>query len=437
MKKTPLLLLLPMLALAACAGGETTSGSSEPSELDAALAALGGEITITGTSTRSRTFPNPYYSENDNVSVFNDTVSFAADAFSSLSERPADEARDSLTVFKGTDGLAKTEYLAIDNTIGYENYLVDGEAVPFKGNFDNPLAGLAEEDLTAVAGSTGEYELPADLGLDLAHRIFGAGYSGQLVLSVGEEGYGLTGTLKGSEKFVSTGTYTAVDVEVVVDYEITLGATVEDTVAVGTTIGELDSVFEGAEDGFTFSTLMEGEETSRVYFDGENILFTMFGIGGSEPAMMDWYFTPNPEGTMDLYWYFTLDNENFEWLPNDPEIYETYYEKETYDYLAGDLAELSSGIFYEDTDGSYKVKDIALSRIGAIIPMVHDALLLAPYDDFRLNTTAATFAVTGEKSFQIDVTSVYGTGAVSTVTASFAFSNIGQTELPYTPVLPE
>ena len=444
-KKIALVAGVSVLALTGCAIETTTSTSVEPPDpAIEALEALKGDLKLTGTATWTREYPNPYYSLNNNTYINDDEIVFVSEGYHAIHERRILEEEDPVvdeeTAYLMDNGLAGTPYVTIANEVALES-IKDGagETIPFAGRYDNPFLNLTIDDLTK--GEDGTYALPADFGLLFAHRAYGENLAGTATLTLGEDGSFVTlkGSVAATEDFMSTGVYTTVNVTV--DFEYTIVAASDQDLPTPQPLenanAELEAILAKAKDGFVFSNLMDGEVVQSTYFDGEHALYQMLVPGAPMEMMMDMYLTPNAEGTMDLYWYMTLDEETFEWLPNDPATFEMYYEKVTYAELIGGFADLSASVFVkaEGQENVYVPEDAALKHIGEIIPGIYDALNLTSYDDFRLSSTAMTLTVVDDTTIDIHIESTYGTEAVSTVTADFRFHSIGDGTLPYTPAI--
>lgn len=420
---------------------ETISSISEEERLASALSALGESIRLEGTSDWTREFPNPYYLLNNNEFTNEDVINITPTAFQATYDRVVsageDPVSDERLAYKNDEGLACTTYVAYDGSTQLTPIINDGESSLYSDDYANPFAFLTVDDLVPEDGG---YSVSGDWALKFSHVVFGENYSGSLLLTLNEDGTSfasIQGSLSALEDFVSTGVYTKVQINVTFAYTISYEPTIDRNEFIGTEDQTLQAVLDKMADGFVFSILSDGEVSLSTYFDGDSALFQMMMPGATEANYFDMYLYPNAEGTMDLAWC-NMDENTYElyWEENDPSYTEMYYEKVDYGFLTGDVVGLSSTVFTLGTDNLYHPVEGALQYIGSIIPGIYDALGLTSYDDFRYQCTSMTLNMVDAATLEMDFQSSYGSPTVTTVSASFRFSEIGTATLPYTPTLP-
>ena len=467
--KTKYLLLLPILLLTACSEGLSTTTSSdstslststssdttisssissvedssssveEENSLETALEKAKNDITISGTSNKIRTFKNPYYISGNTDYDSEDLITFGSRAYDRLSTREDGETTD-ITYYKDEEGFLCEEYLTYKNEIGLVPVTDSlGNRTLFADSYSNPFLNLQVEDFEQVDEST--YKISGDDSSVFMSHLLQEEVRGDIYFTLVDEDITTiyADNLQGTENYVSTSTYTKVDVTLSFEYTLSTDKVniIENTITPSTdSYPELDALFSNLT-SFRFNNLMDGEVTMSTYFDGENALYQMMMPGADYANYFDMYFVQNDEGICDLYWAnMSEDDGSIYFEPNDPSYTEMYQVSYTYQELMSDIKSLSSAVFTKDeSSNQYIAKEETLPLIGEnIIPAVYDSLGLTSYDELRYAADSLIITIVDDSTFNMDVKAVIANGGVSsTITASFQFTDIGDCKLPYTP----
>ena len=459
MKKRLLLLLLPLMTLASCDDGlsvssssslvstststSTSSAKSEEEIVTEALVAARGDISLSGSSRKVREFQNPYYAISDTDFTSEDSIAITDKAYSLVSKREdAEEASPKRTVYKDDLGRACEQYLTYKNEVALTPILDNlGNETLFEPNYGNPFDDISFQDLVKDGEN---YKLSGDKAQLFVYKLTGEKVQGDVLLAIDEEGVqSVSGAdLTGEEYYVSTSSYTKLDITFSFDYELSDAVAIEDSVKPSDlTNADLATALSGLKDGFRFNNLMDGEVSMSSYFTKDGILYQMMAPGATEQMYFDMYFVPNDEDTMDLYWC-NMDEETGEcfWEANDYEMTEMYGEKVSYEYLASDIANLSAAVFEpkEGEENVYVPVEAAKDHIAEnIIPGIYDAIGLTSYDEIRYSVSSVELTLVDAHTINFDyVATIQTSGATARVSASLQFADIGTAKLPYTPVLP-
>ena len=432
--KKRILLLLPLLLLTSCDDPKTTDVIQE------ALTEISSDITLTGTSVKKREFLGLSYTPNNTEFTNEDTLVITDTRYKLVSERS-----DGETIirqgFADEQGYVAEQYLTYKNEIALKPIMDNlGNVTLYENEYGNPFADLTSKDLVKSSDTT--YLISEEKSLKLCHKLLGEDVSGEIELTYEDGAFtNIRATnLTGETFFVSTQQYTPLKITLSFDYEIKASAeTISDAIVAATNENpELETALADIDKGFRFNNLNGGEVSMSTFFDGTNALYQMFMPDATEPMIMDMYFLPNEEDTMDLYFY-NIDEttEEGSFVANDPEVTGMYYQKVGYDYLVSDIANLSASVFKKTGENTYVPEDAALERIGEhIIPGVYDALNLTSYDELRYKTSSMTLTLVDENTINMDYVAVISNGATTaTISASFQFAEIGECQLPYQPTI--
>ena len=289
--KTKYLLLLPILLLTACSEGLSTTTSSdstslstssdttisssissvedssssveEENSLETALEKAKHDITISGTSNKIRTFKNPYYISGNTDYDSEDLITFGSRAYDRLSTREDGETTD-ITYYKDEVGFLCEEYLTYKNEIGLVPVTDSlGNRTLFADSYSNPFLNLQVEDFEQVDEST--YKISGDASSVFISHLLQEEVRGDIYFTLVDEDITTiyADNLQGTENYVSTSTYTKVDVTLSFEYTLSTDKVniIGNTITPSTdSYPELDALFSNLT-SFRFNNLMDGEVT--------------------------------------------------------------------------------------------------------------------------------------------------------------------------------
>lgn len=407
---------------------------TKPSIVDAVKEVLDG-FNASGSLSRDLYYQNQYYQANNQVVNYDASYTFAEDAFQSKLTREAtlDETFDPVftTYFKDEKGLLCEEYLKADNTVGLmplrDTY---GYAKVYSSNVINPFVFLKDEtSFTKIDDNT--FEVTGEVAGEFIYYLTSENTSsGTVTFTISDDSKLTSFTIASAIEdsfLISSGTYTPRTITVTGEFTVkTTDLTIENRLtaepeksqneALQTFLDSLDKR------NVKLTTYLDKEDpmgasTIPYYFKDNMILMPFASMGLTDtPADFDMVLVENEEKLMDLYFYM-----EGEWVINDPEMMEMYYNKVPYETIAPLLNGINANIFdYDEETFTYVAKESAVKTLGQyFVPRFTDNINLIAMDD--LCYSCVNVEMTLETKYAtVWIDSNYSNGGLS-VTGSTGF----------------
>lgn len=465
-KKTHLLLPLVSLTLgfvASCGTTEQPPVETESVVLKALKQTTSSDLVFHGKRTNQVVNHNPNLTDKDYTRSFTYNVNFKTNEFTSfeteLDENGEEiEANSTVTSFfnNASGNLCTEKYNGRNEVILDEVIDLKGRKTLWKDSYSNPFELLVEEDFKLVEekDASSLYKVEGTKAQQFLYHFVGDSFENvSLVFTIADDTFTHLSLDKASKEhyLISTSLYTRRTSYLTLDLDITNEEA---------NIFHL-TPFEDSDDTKELASFLKGLEQKNFtlsYVDGNEVLMKMNVANGEvyvryfyfgedsekEAQILDMLYTPNSEGTLDLYLYFDIDEEGtLGWIENDLELTGGMYaNKVTFDELVGTPYLLSANIFDKTSVvNEFRCKAEAVKYVGReFLPAVREVVALdGGGDEIAKEAGASCKAILDTKNNTLTLETIgnyMGNGFSTKSYVNVRFSDVGTTVIPFRDTIP-